>query len=528
MFKNVLNRIFYPLIFSLILFCTEILYRKIFNTADLDKYVETYFFILAIVSIFYFSKYKLTKFLIATFFTLSIMGNSVHYQVYQSWLNGVNMFLFLKEFTEVKNAGISMIQDILPHFLFSFLEILIFLSILFFNKHKKSPTADFLFFSLIIYISVRAFRTSTLEHYISPNPGYSRVKVGYLSTGYFLGRVLPYEIFSLSDIPLYHKDKPEIVSVPEIDNIILIVGESVAASHLNVLGYERETTPYLNKIKDQVLIKPTYSSGLFTAVALPSFFNAIPYPNGLEQILKGNTNLFRLAKERRYKTYFYSAQPEDEMAMMNFLGQAWIDEQKFPTQLGYKKKEGMADEKLLDFLPHFDLTNNKNFIVLHHRGSHLPYGYYLDENDKPFGEKTTIDKYDNTILKFDQFYQTVFEYLKKQTNQGNYLLIYISDHGQKVLPDGNRPGTFDEDNYIVPLVVYSNNPKLHQKIINEFNKCEISSHNQIATFLIQTMGYKMDIQSCYNAVVNSNVLTGDAGYLKINNGIKQFILPNQK
>ncbi|SUA20768.1 sulfatase [Neisseria gonorrhoeae] len=41
-----------------------------------------------------------------------------------------------------------------------------------------------------------------------------------------------------------------------------------------------------------------------TAVSLPSFFNVIPHANGLEQISGGDTNMFRLAKEQGYETYF--------------------------------------------------------------------------------------------------------------------------------------------------------------------------------------------------------------------------------
>lgn len=91
-----------------------------------------------------------------------------------------------------------------------------------------------------------------------------------------------------------------------------------------------------------------------TAVSLPSFFNVIPHANGLEQISGGDTNMFRLAKEQGYETYFYSAQAENQMAILNLIGKKWIDHLIQPTQLGYGNGDNMPDEKLL---PLFDKIN---------------------------------------------------------------------------------------------------------------------------------------------------------------------------
>ena len=61
--------------------------------------------------------------------------------------------------------------------------------------------------------------------------------------------------------------------------------------------------------------------------------------------------MFRLAKEQGYETYFYSAQAENEMAILNLIGKKWIDHLIQPTQLGYGNGDNMPDEKLL---PLFD------------------------------------------------------------------------------------------------------------------------------------------------------------------------------
>ncbi|HHF1005353.1 TPA: sulfatase-like hydrolase/transferase, partial [Haemophilus influenzae] len=241
------------------------------------------------------------------------------------------------------------------------------------------------------------------ERFISPNTVYSRLKSNYLSLGYFIGRIVPYEIFSLSNIPLYHKSKPMKSGSPKIKNIILIMGESATSSHFSAFGYGRKTSPFLDslKYKSGALVGKTYSGGKLTAISLPMFFNAIPYPNGIQQIAKGDTNLFNLAKEQGFQTYFYSAQARDDMHMINFLGGAWIDDIRFPDNEGYSLRDSMPDNKLLPAFKNINLDNGYHFVVLHHRGSHIPYGALLDEKEKVFGKNNATDNYDNTILNTD-------------------------------------------------------------------------------------------------------------------------------
>ncbi len=155
-------------------------------------------------------------------------------------------------------------------------------------------------------------------------------------------------------------------------------------------------------------------------------------------------NMFRLAKEQGYETYFYSAQAENEMAILNLIGKKWIDHLIQPTQLGYGNGDNMPDEKLLPLLDKINLQQGRHFIVLHQRGSHAPYGALLQPQDKVFGEADIVDKYDNTIHKTDQMIQTVFEQLQKQPD-GNWLFAYTSDHGQYVRQDIYNQGTVQPD-----------------------------------------------------------------------------------
>ncbi|HHF2316604.1 TPA: phosphoethanolamine transferase, partial [Haemophilus influenzae] len=505
----------------------EVIYRKLFNISSIERYTESYLSVCLFVCLFVFSKYRITRILVGALFAISIVVNNVHYAVYQSWIGPVNYSLAFKEINEITNAGLTMIDKFIYPLLFGLFEVAVFLSLSFIKRkvYKLSWIFDFIFYAVMMYVFVRAYTTKSHERFISPNTVYSRLKSNYLSLGYFIGRIVPYEIFSLSNIPLYHKSKPMKSGSPKIKNIILIMGESATSSHFSAFGYGRKTSPFLDslKYKSGALVGKTYSGGKLTAISLPMFFNAIPYPNGIQQIAKGDTNLFNLAKEQGFQTYFYSAQARDDMHMINFLGGAWIDDIRFPDNEGYSLRDSMPDNKLLPAFKNINLDNGYHFVVLHHRGSHIPYGALLDEKEKVFGKNNATDNYDNTILNTDNFISEVYHYLSNKSSK-DWIIAYTSDHGQYVKGDTYKQGTFDEDNYIVPLVLYSPNEEIQKLVLDNFESCKISFHNQLSSFIINIMGYNYSVSTCDKGVVNGNILTGDAGYLKIeSNGKQEYV-----
>ncbi|HEZ4764250.1 TPA: phosphoethanolamine transferase [Neisseria meningitidis] len=460
--------LFVLFLYSSLLTASEIAYRFVFGIETLPaaKMAETFALTFVIAALYLFARYKTSRLLIALFFAFSIIANNVHYAVYQSWMTGINYWLMLKEVTEVGSADASMLDKLWLPALWGVLEVMLFCSLAKFRR-KTHFSADILFAFLMLMIFVRSFDTKQ-EHGISPKPTYSRIKANYFSFGYFVGRVLPYQLFDLSRIPAFKQPAPSKIGQGSVQNIVLIMGESESAAHLKLFGYGRETSPFLTRLSQadfQPIVKQSYSAGFMTAVSLPSFFNAIPHANGLEQISGGDTNMFRLAKEQ-----------------------------------------------------------GRHFIVLHQRGSHAPYGALLQPQDKVFGEADIVDKYDNTIHKTDQMIQTVFEQLQKQPD-GNWLFAYTSDHGQYVRQDIYNQGTVQPDSYIVPLVLYSSNKAVQQAANQAFAPCEIAFHQQLSTFLIHTLGYDMPVSGCREGSVTGNLITGDAGSLNIRDGKAEYVYP---
>lgn len=523
MLKSILILCAYAAVFL----CSEMLYRFVFDIPQFSakQTAESFALIWTICAFFYFAKYRITRVAVFVFFMLSSVANNIHYTVYQSWITGINYWLMFKEAHEAGSAGLSMAAKLMPHALWGGAECLLFLSL---SRLKRNSYAvfDWLFAALILLSAGRSFRTSQ-EFGISPKPAYSRIKSNYFSLGYFLGRILPYQAFNLSSIAEYSAPAPERVSDGMIRNVVFIMGESESAAHVGLFGYPRDTSPFMAEFARSdyhPLVRPVNSAALMTAVSLPYFFNAVPRPNGYTQINSGRTNLFRLAQEQGYQTHFYSTQAESEMAIMNLIGSRWIAHQTSPVNFGYGKTENIPDDKLLPQLAAVDLNQGKHFIVLHQRGSHVPYGSQLESKDKVFGNGGAVDEYDNTIRKTDELIKRVFGHMQAQ-NQRDWLLVYTSDHGQYVSQTVFNQGTAHADSYTVPLVLYSPDAAVQQLAERTFNGCQSAFHQQLSVMLIQTLGYKMPEPGCREGTVTGNLLTGDAGYIEIKNGKSQYVYP---
>lgn len=526
------NTILVLMLYPLIFLTTEIIFRESYHITPLGKYIESYFIFFLFVSLFYFSRLKVTRFIIAFIFCSSLIINNIHYEVYQNWINSVNYLLMFKEMTEVTHAGLSMMDKVLPVFLYALIETLLFLSILLFkNKYnsKKQIAFDILFYLIFIFMIVRSHFSSAEN--VTSNIEHSRVKSNFYSLSIFLGKILPYELLGLSDIEKYFHPAPKVIDSPKVNNIILVMGESVTSKHVNYFGYSRETMPFISNLaklqkSDNILFKETYSAGVLTAISVPALFNAIPRPNGLEQIMKGDTNIFNLAQKQGFETYYYTSQPEQEMRILSLMGKNWMQHQIMPTQLGEDISRGMNDHRLLPLFEKIDLDKGKNLIVLHQRGSHTIYGEYLSEEEKVFKGGTILDNYDSTIHNTDLFLKKIYQYLEKR-GKDDYLLIYTSDHGQYVTEKLYNQGTTDEDQYLVPTFIYTKVNSVTDKM-KKFSHCERLFHQQISTLLIDTMGFDMPISDCKRGVVYTSLLSGDSGYLEIEHPNKAVLVVPKK
>ena len=211
-----------------------------------------------------------------------------------------------------------------------------------------------------------------------------------------------------------------------------MVADSLRGDHLGVLGYTRDTTPRLSA-RTELIARPGVASGVSTAVSLPLILNAIREPGQSHEIRDLSTNLFRLAKEAGFKTYWISSQ---ESKLLNDVGSRYIDvsitredePERFLTQ---------GDSAVLSVLDQQHWPE-KTFTVILLRTAHAPYeaNYAHDrEHFARWPDDTALPRterlrnaYDNSVLYFDSLVDQIITRFDKLS--GPRHLIVTGDHGQ--------------------------------------------------------------------------------------------------
>lgn len=222
----------------------------------------------------------------------------------------------------------------------------------------------------------------------------------------------------------------------KLPNVVLVVGESLAASHLTIYGYDKPTSPQLQALHDAdslIAMKDAVVMGPHTRTSVPYIMTGLagPDPNG--RVFRAPT-ITEYAKARGYHTAFISAQEEswgDLDAMLREGADIFKTGIAFAAQVDVLK--GGDDLVVLDqgVLPQVRSLPEPFFLVVHMDGSHLPYRYHSPPDHKFFDEAegvNSIAAYDNTIRVTDEFLARLHTELRARDPQA--WMFFTSDHGQ--------------------------------------------------------------------------------------------------
>ena len=222
---------------------------------------------------------------------------------------------------------------------------------------------------------------------------------------------------------------------PKIKNVVLIMGESLSSRYMHLYGYDQSNTPFLDSLKNNpnFAYAKGISSGVSTRSCLQLFFNTIHNPGFLELIRKKEANLFRLAQHQGYKTVILSAQNEK---LFHDTGTEFVN--KFASEKDMRESlSKKGDETLLDAMATLEL-GDKNFLVIHLRHIHTPYGGYARYHPEHIEVKKhksrtsqTQQEYSDAITYHDYWVKQCIATVKKIL-PSDTVILFTSDHGQLV------------------------------------------------------------------------------------------------
>ena len=233
-----------------------------------------------------------------------------------------------------------------------------------------------------------------------------------------------------------------------IENIVVLVGESVRKQNMSLYGYQRETTPNEAAERDNMLLyQNAYSPAAITNMSVPIVLSNIDINNYQKELKKLGDNIVNAANHSGYNTFWYSTQG----------GAHGIT--AIATYSKNKKFLNGYDEAVIPYLKEaLKDSSPKKLIVLHINGSH-PYACDKYPPKEAVWEGGIDECYDNSIRYTDKIIGQIFELLKNK----NSALVYFSDHGQIKENEIYKHGDYKEAVQVPYFVWFSPSIKTDKK-----------------------------------------------------------------
>ena len=281
----------------------------------------------------------------------------------------------------------------------------------------------------------------------------------------------------------------KIKNITESITIVYILGESTNYDHMSLFGYKEDTTPQLKKLAQSPNFYSTKGiAGAVTTIASCKFMlNAIREPDNVKETSVDTTNLFRLAKQNGFKTFYISAQKSDLLASIG--GVPYIDvlitREQYPTQFSKKR-----DSFLFEILKEQNFAE-KNFVVIHQRCIHSPYTKTVPKSfiaSKKFisDKNKTINEYNAAIFYNDSIISGLFNIFNKR--EGKYYIFFASDHNELMGKNGLwGHGNLNAEIAQIPVLIQSNDLVFLQRIKTIF----AITHYDICIAIANLLGFKI-------------------------------------
>lgn len=282
---------------------------------------------------------------------------------------------------------------------------------------------------------------------------------------------------SLGSAGLQSRNKPKLglsVNSPKF-NVLFVVTESLRRDNLGIYGYDRDTTPFMDRVmeiadrKQYFLFRKAFSNSSSTLLSFPSILTGVS-PSQPVSMTHSYPLFWEYAKAADLSTFYITSHNLQWNNFEGFFRNAGIDFLWDKEKSGLKifNDIGIDDrETVKEFRRHVSelKASGKRFAgVLHFNTNHFPY--IVPEESQIFPVKSVPDQYDNSVRHMDGLLEDVYTYLQREGLLENTVVVFTSDHGESLFEHeylGHIDSNFIET-ISIPMVMYV--PKLLQERVN--------------------------------------------------------------
>jgi glucan phosphoethanolaminetransferase (alkaline phosphatase superfamily) len=328
------------------------------------------------------------------------------------------------------------------------------------------------------YLAARVLLVSAL-----PVTAYAAGNVPQMMDGIAVNPVVGSIMFFAGQIPYVRSEirGAGIVKLPyrarrtsEAEEVhVLVVGESARRGNFSVYGYGRDTTPYLETLKNEaVFLQHTVADANLTSLAVPMILTGVAPENFRATPQRGS--LLDLAKEAGYSTTWLVNQ---DMDITTWLGITPDHLELPPDAHADVFGRHLPDDVLLPAYRHeLARSGAPRFIGMHIMESHWEYYLRYPAKFQRFGQPHKLnmmsvflkggtvfedltDAYDNSVLYTDWFLQQVIEAARALSVPAT--VTFIPDHGE-CLPSlddgagGHGGPKYHDSQFQIPAFVWMN------------------------------------------------------------------------
>ena len=296
--------------------------------------------------------------------------------------------------------------------------------------------------------------------------------------------------------------------------VVVVMGESINAARLSVFGFKADTTPGIAKWRAAppegftFIPQIGFSGGLDTYASVPGFLRAAYWP---VQAQKFGVNLFELAHQQGFKSWFLSAQT------LNFLEAAG----------GAPHAERIAtvanDDDLVTLVKEIPAASGNSFIFVHQRVNHTPYmnncasgpdGLHIFDTKSGSTDDGRRAAYDNGLRCWDHDVTALVQPFLKR---GGAVHIFITaDHSELMAEDGRwGHGFTDLRVAMVPMMLLTNRPQ--SKLAMLFKSLSPPTSYRLAQTVALGFGVRLDTADIppHRFYLSGTMPFGLAGFMEV-------------